>query len=280
MYRSRDRAIAVSGAEVAPGGGGAALTGAGLVVGYGGPPVLDGVDVVIPEGAVTALIGPNGCGKSTLLRALGRQLKPSSGRALVGAADVSELPAREFARSVSFLPQQPTVPEGVTVRELIGFGRYPYTGAFASLSALDLRVVESAAVRVGVADLLDAPAASLSGGQRQRAWIAMTVAQEAPVLLLDEPTTYLDPAHQLATLDLVRGLNDEGRTVAMVLHDMTHAARYADHVIAMSGGGIVAAGEAASVLTRELVGDVFGVDCLMVRDPRTGRELPVPYGLT
>ncbi|MFD5867947.1 ABC transporter ATP-binding protein [Corynebacterium sp. NPDC060344] len=261
-----------------PDDGEAGLIAEGLVVGYGGAPVLDGVDVAIPKGRVTALIGPNGCGKSTLLRALGRQLRPSAGRAFVDGVDVGASSARDFARRLSFLPQQPTVPEGITVRELIGFGRYPFTGAFATLSADDHRAVESAAVRVGVGELLDEPAANLSGGQRQRAWIAMTVAQEAATLLLDEPTTYLDPAHQLASLELVRGLNAEGRTVVMVLHDMTQAARFADHVIAMSGGEIVASGAAAEVLTRELVRDVFGVDCLMVRDPDTGRDLPVPHG--
>ncbi len=253
------------------------LSGVGLVVGYGGEPVLDGVDVAIPDGRVTALIGPNGCGKSTLLKTLGRQLRPSAGQARLGGADVGASSARAFAREVSFLPQQPVVPEGITVRELIAFGRYPFTGAFAALSEVDHRAVESAAARVGVAELLDAPATALSGGQRQRAWIAMTVAQEAGILLLDEPTTYLDPAHQLATLELVRGLNSEGRTVAMVLHDMTQAARFADHVIAMSDGAIVAEGEAGEVLTRDLVRDVFGVDCLMVRDPETGRELPIPH---
>ncbi|WP_295626907.1 ABC transporter ATP-binding protein [uncultured Corynebacterium sp.] len=254
------------------------MSATGLVVGYGGAPVLDGVDVAIPHGRVTALIGPNGCGKSTLLRALGRQLRPSAGGAFIDGDDVGAVSARAFARRVSFLPQQPVVPESVTVRELIGFGRYPFTGAFAALSADDHRAVEAAAVRVGVGELLDEQATALSGGQRQRAWIAMTVAQEATTLLLDEPTTYLDPAHQLATLELVRGLNAEGRTVAMVLHDMTQAARFADHVIAMSDGGIVAEGDAERVLTRDLVRDVFGVDCLMVRDPDSGRELPIPHG--
>lgn len=251
----------------------------GLVAGYGGPPVLGGVDVTVPHGRVTALIGPNGCGKSTVLRVLGRQLRPLAGRATIDGVDVGAMSARSFARKVSFLPQQPVVPEGITVGELIGFGRYPFTGAFAALSDADHRAVAAAAERVGVAELLDEPATSLSGGQRQRAWIAMTVAQGARTLLLDEPTTYLDPAHQLETLELVRGLNGEGRTVVMVLHDMTHAARFADHVIAMSGGRIVAAGDAAAVLTRGLVREVFGVECVMARDPDTGRDLPIPHGL-
>lgn len=253
------------------------LSAESITVGYGGPDILRDVDLRIPAGKITALIGPNGCGKSTLLRALGRQQPLSAGCVRLGEASIRDLSARQFARHVAFLPQQPVTPEGVTVREVIAYGRYPYTGAFASLSTRDHEAIERAAVKAGVEQLLDVPATELSGGQRQRIWVAMTVAQQTPVLLLDEPTTYLDPAHQIAILDLVRELNAAGRTVVMVVHDMTHAARFADHIVAMRDGQIVAAGETEAVMSAELVNEVFGISCLTVEDPETGRVLPVPY---
>lgn len=250
-----------------------------LVVGYGAQPVVRDISAVVQPGKITALIGPNGCGKSTLLRALGRQLTPTSGQVTLGQQPVAQLRARDFARRVSFLPQQPTVPESISVRELISFGRYPYTGAWGTLREEDLNAVVTAAQRVDIAHLLDAPASELSGGQQQRVWIAMVLAQEADIALLDEPTTYLDPAHQLATLDLIARLNEEGTTIVMVLHDMTQAARYADNVIAMKDGSIRAQGPSEEVLTAQLIREVFGVESLMVRDPRTGRLLPVPQEL-
>lgn len=254
-----------------------ALHAEAITVGYGGPDVLRDVSLQVPEGKITALIGPNGCGKSTLLRALGRQQPISRGQVYLGDRSIHKMNAREFARHVSFLPQQPVTPEGVSVREVIAYGRYPYTGAFASLGAEDYRAVEEAAERAGVTTLLDVPATDLSGGQRQRVWVAMTVAQQTPVLLLDEPTTYLDPAHQIAILDLVRDLNAAGRTVVMVVHDMTHAARFADSIVAMRDGQVLAAGETEDVMSAKLVEDLFGISCLEVRDPETGRTLPIPY---
>lgn len=248
-----------------------------ITVGYGGSDVLRDVSLQVPEGKITALIGPNGCGKSTLLRALGRQQPISKGQVYLGDRSIRKMNAREFARHVAFLPQQPVTPEGVSVREVIAYGRYPYTGAFASLGAEDHRAVEEAAERAGVTALLDVPATDLSGGQRQRVWVAMTVAQQTPVLLLDEPTTYLDPTHQIAILDLVRDLNSAGRTVVMVVHDMTHAARFADSIVAMRGGQVLAAGETEDVMSAKLVEDLFGISCLEVRDPETGRTLPIPY---
>lgn len=256
-----------------------ALKAVGVSAGYGGTPVLDGVDIELPVGKVTALIGPNGCGKSTLLSVLGRQLSAQTGKVWIGSSDISALSSREFARRVSFLPQQLTVPEGISVRDLIGFGRYPYTGIFATLSREDRKIIEAAAERTGMLPFLDRPATELSGGQRQRAWVAMTMAQQSETLLLDEPTTFLDPSYQLAILDLVRELNEAGHTVAMVLHDMTQAARYADHIIAMRDGRVVASGLVDDVLTPQLVSEVFGVSCLMCTDPETGRNLPVPYQL-
>ncbi|WP_246815868.1 ABC transporter ATP-binding protein [Corynebacterium auriscanis] len=253
------------------------LSAEGITVGYGGPAILQDVSLTIPAGKITALIGPNGCGKSTLLRALGRQQPLSAGTVRLDGDPIRDLSARQFARRVAFLPQQPVTPEGVTVREVVAYGRYPYTGAFASLSAKDREAIELAAEKAGVKELLDSPATELSGGQRQRVWVAMTVAQQTPILLLDEPTTYLDPAHQISILDLVRDLNATGRTVVMVVHDMTHAARFADHIVAMRDGQVVAAGDTEEVMSAELVQAVFGIGCLTVKDPETGRVLPVPY---
>ncbi|MDU7286924.1 ABC transporter ATP-binding protein [Corynebacterium kroppenstedtii] len=253
------------------------LSAESITVGYGGPAILQDVSVKAPAGKITALIGPNGCGKSTLLRALGRQQALSAGCVRVGETSIRDLSPREFARHVAFLPQQPVTPEGVTVREVVAYGRYPYTGAFASLSDRDHEAIEEAAYKAGVAGLLDELVTELSGGQRQRVWVAMTVAQQTPVLLLDEPTTYLDPAYQIAILDLVKELNAAGRTVVMVVHDMTHAARFADHIVAMRDGEVVAAGDTDEVMSTELVSDVFGIGCLSVQDPETGRVLPVPY---
>lgn len=249
----------------------------GMSAGYGGPLILNNVDLKIPLGKVTALIGPNGCGKSTLLRVLGRQLKPSGGEALLGERPIWSIPSREFARHVAFLPQQPIPPDGLLVEELIAYGRYAYTGAFASLRKKDWQIVHAAAQRAGVTELLHEPAEGLSGGQQQRVWIAMTLAQDAPILLLDEPTTYLDPAYQLGVLELVASLAAEGRTVVMVLHDMSQAARFAEHVVAMHSGEIIRAGEVGDTLTEDLIKEIFQVDCLNVTDPRSGRRIPIPH---
>ncbi|OKL54837.1 iron-dicitrate transporter ATP-binding subunit [Bowdeniella nasicola] len=255
----------------------ATLAGHDITAGYGGVPVLSGVSVSIPPGRITALIGPNGCGKSTLLRVLARQLPPSCGVATLDGADCYGLAPRTFAAQVSFLPQQPTAPDGLTVRELISFGRYPYTGVLGTLTPRDIEAVEQAAERTGIADLLERDALALSGGQRQRVWIAMAIAQDSEILLLDEPTSFLDPAHQLAVMRLITQLHRDGKTIAMVLHDMTQAARFADHLIAMSDGEIIATGPVDKQLTPELVRRVFAVGCLMVNDPETGRALPVPF---
>lgn len=249
----------------------------GVCAGYGGPLVLNNVDLQIPQGRVTALIGPNGCGKSTLLKVLGRQLKPNGGDAFLGQRRIWSIPAREFARQVAFLPQQPIPPDGLLVEELIAYGRYAYTGAFASLKKKDWDIVHAAAERAGVSKLLYEPAEGLSGGQQQRVWIAMTLAQDAPILLLDEPTTYLDPAYQLGVLELVASLSKEGRTVVMVLHDMSQAARFSEYVVAMHSGKIIRAGEVNSTLSEELMKEIFQVDCLNVTDPRTGRRIPIPH---
>ena len=250
------------------------LTCTEVSAGYGAELIVKDVTLEIPDGKITALIGPNGSGKSTLLKVLGRQLTPVSGGVDLDGRRISDFGARQFARRLSFLPQQPVVPEGMTVRELIAFGRYPYAGAFASLSEED-----QAARQTGVEEFLDVDAMALSGGQRQRMWIAMTLAQDTDIMLLDEPTTFLDPAHQLAILDLVQELNCKGRTIVMVVHDMAHAAKYSDNVVVLRDGQIVEQGPTQETLDSELIRRAFGISTLMVEDPKTGRNLPIAYGV-
>lgn len=247
--------------------------------GYGGDLIVKNVSLDVPAGKVTALIGPNGSGKSTLLKVLGRQLRPAKGRVELAGRDITKYGAREFARQLAFLPQQPVVPEGMSVRELIAFGRYPYAGAFASLTANDHAMIRSAAQQTGIEGYLDASALALSGGQKQRMWIAMTLVQDTDILLLDEPTTFLDPAHQLAVLDLVQELNARGKTIVMVVHDMAHAAKYSDYVAVLKDGRIVEYGDTQETLTPELVAKAFGISAIMVTDPATGRSLPFAYGI-
>lgn len=238
--------------------------------------VVEALDLRIPAGEVTAIVGANGCGKSTVLRALARLLAPQSGTVLLDGQDVHRLPTREVARRLGLLPQGPVAPDGLTVADLVRRGRSPHTTVFRQWSVQDQRAVESALATTGLSELADEQVDSLSGGQRQRAWLAMTVAQDTPLLLLDEPTTYLDLAHQLDVLELVRDLHRGGRTVVMVLHDVNQAARYADHLVAMRRGQVVAAGPPAEVLTPALVAEVFGVRCRVLVDPDSTTPLIVP----
>ena len=216
-------------------------------LGYDGRVVVDGVTLDVPAGRVTVVVGPNGCGKSTLLRGLGRLLRPSGGAVLLDGDEIGTLRTREVARRLGLLPQQPIVPEGVSVLELVERGRHPHHGLFRTWSRTDEEAVASALERTDLVHLAAVPVDSLSGGQRQRVWLAMVLAQATPVLLLDEPTSFLDIAHQLDVLDLVRRLCDEsGTTVVMVLHDLAMAARYADHLVAMRDGRVVAEGPPAT----------------------------------
>lgn len=248
-----------------------------LHVGYGDRAVLDGLDLHLPDGAVTAIVGPNGCGKSTLLRSVGRVLKPSSGAVLLDGLPVHELPTRQVARSLGLLPQSNVVPEQLTVRDLVSRGRFPHRGAFGRWTRADEEAVTGAMAATGTTALADRPVDELSGGQRQRVWVALVLAQQTPVLLLDEPTTYLDLAHRLEVLHLLRELNsDRGITVVMVLHDLNEACRYADHIIAMREGAVVAEGAPVNVVTPDLVRQVFGVECLTVPDPIAGTPMVVP----
>ncbi|WP_319458632.1 ABC transporter ATP-binding protein [Micromonospora sp. RTP1Z1] len=251
-----------------------------LTVGYDERTVLDGLDLDLPADAFTVIVGPNACGKSTLLRTMARLLTPRRGAVLLDGAAIRDLPTREVARRLGVLPQSPLVPEGVTVADLVGRGRQPYQRWWRQWSEQDAAAVDRAMTQADVAGLADRPVDTLSGGQRQRVWIAMTLAQDTEALLLDEPTTFLDLAHQVEVLDLLHRLRAErGRTVVAVLHDLNQAARYADHLIAMREGKVVAAGPPREILTADLVRDVFGLDCVVVPCPVTGAPLVVP-GLT
>lgn len=257
----------------------AVLSAQDLTLKYDQRCVVDGLTVEIPEGKVTMIVGANACGKSTLLRGLSRLLKPAAGVVTLNGKDIHTRPARELARTLGLLPQHPTAPDGITVRDLVGRGRYPHQGFFRSWSPDDGLAVQRALETTETLELAERNVDELSGGQRQRVWIAMALAQETDVLLLDEPTTYLDLAHQVEVLDLVTDLNRKrGTTVAIVLHDLNLAARYADHVIAMKAGEIVALGHPTAVVTEKLVLSVFGLDSRVIPDPVSGTPLIIPIG--
>jgi iron complex transport system ATP-binding protein len=253
------------------------LAGEKLTLGYAAIRVLENIDVAIPDGKITALIGANGSGKSTLLKALGRIIAPEAGTVYLDGKQISSMQGRTIAQKLALLPQSPVSPDGLTVRQLCRFGRHPHKGLLSRTSAHDEEIVDHALAATGLADLAARPLERLSGGQRQRAWIAMALVQETPILLLDEPTTYLDIAHQLEVLELLRDLNrNGGRTVVMVVHDLNHAAQYADHIIAVADGGIHAAGSPGALLTPELIKTVFGVDAAVVPHPVDGTPLCLP----
>ncbi|MFE9206503.1 ABC transporter ATP-binding protein [Micromonospora sp. NPDC007230] len=253
------------------------LVGETLTLGYDRRPVAEDLTVAVPDRSFTVIIGPNACGKSTLLRALARLLRPTRGTVLLDGADIHRRPARQVARTLGLLPQSAVAPDGITVADLVARGRYPHQGLLRQWSREDERVVAEAMAATGVTALADRPVDELSGGQRQRVWIAMALAQQTPLLLLDEPTTYLDIAHQVEVLDLCARLHEEqGRTLVAVLHDLHQAARYATHLVALRDGRVVAAGDPRRIVTAELVEEVFGLPCRVVEDPETGTPLVLP----
>jgi iron complex transport system ATP-binding protein len=253
------------------------LTGHDLCLCYEQRVVADGLTVSIPDASLTMIIGPNACGKSTLLRALSRMLKPTRGSVLLDGADIASYGTKQVARRLGLLPQTSIAPDGITVADLVARGRYPHQGFLRQWSSDDERVVNAAMERTNVADLATRYVDELSGGQRQRVWLAMALAQDTPLLLLDEPTTYLDIAHQIEVLDLCAELHEDGgRTIVVVLHELNLAVRYATHLIVMRDGCILAEGAPQAIVTPELVEQTFDLPCRIIDDPETGAPLIIP----
>ena len=254
------------------------LHAADVTIGYDRRVISEGLDVRIPDGSFTVIVGPNACGKSTLLRSLARLLKPVHGEVLLDGRSIAGMPAKALAREVGLLPQTSLAPDGIVVADLVSRGRYPHQKLIKQWSAEDARAVADALAATNTTALSTRLVDELSGGQRQRVWVAMALAQETPIVLLDEPTTFLDIAHQIELLELFRRLHHEGRTLVAVLHDLNHAARYATHIIAMKDGQVVAEGAPREIVTAELVQEVFGLECLVIADPVAGSPLVVPLG--
>jgi iron complex transport system ATP-binding protein len=256
-----------------------ALEAQSLQLTYGDTTIFQSLNLQIPKGKITVFIGSNGCGKSTLLRSLARLMKPTSGSILLDSHEIAKLSTKEVARRMAILPQGPSAPEGLTVRQLVKQGRYPYQSWLQQWSAEDESKVMSALDLTDMLEFADRTVDSLSGGQRQRAWIAMTLAQDTPTLLLDEPTTYLDLTHQIEVLDLLFELNErEQRTIVMVLHDINLACRYAHHIVSIKKGYVYAEGKPEDIVNAPLLRDVFDMDCQVTTDPIFGTPMCIPYG--
>ncbi|MFE6589285.1 ABC transporter ATP-binding protein [Streptomyces sp. NPDC057781] len=250
-----------------------------LALGYGDRAVIEGLDLTLAAGRITVIVGANACGKSTLLRAMSRLLVPRTGRVVLDGREVHRTPAKELARTLGLLPQSPVTPEGITVLDLVGRGRHPHQRAFARWTAKDDAAVAAALEATQTTDLMDRSVDELSGGQRQRVWIAMALAQQTDLLLLDEPTTFLDISHQIEVLDLLTDLNrTRGTTIVMVLHDLNLAARYADRLIALASGRLHAAGTTEDVMTEDTVRALYGMESRVIEDPVSGKPLVLPIG--
>lgn len=252
------------------------LSAQNLTLAYDKSPVCQNLSVDVPHDRFTAIIGANGSGKSTLLKALARTLRPVSGEVLLDSAPISRFSAKEFARLVALLPQNPVTPDSIRVLDLVARGRYPYHSLLRQWAADDEPTIESVIKLTGIGGLLEDTVSELSGGQRQRVWIAMVLAQNTPTLLLDEPTTFLDIGYQYELLELLSRLQGDGRTVVAVLHDLNQAARFADHLIVMCSGCIAAEGPPRQILTAELVEEVFSLQSQIAQDPQTGSPMVVP----
>lgn len=257
----------------------ARLRGEQLTLGYGKKVVADNLSVAIPDGHFTAIIGPNGCGKSTLLRTLSRLMTPTQGHVYLDGEQIQRFNSKEVARRIGLLAQNATTPGDITVQELVSRGRYPHQPLFTRWRQEDDRAVQRAMEATGVADFALQSVDTLSGGQRQRAWIAMVLAQETAIMLLDEPTTWLDISYQIDVLELLSELNrEQGYTLAAVLHDLNQACRYATHLIALRDGKIVAQGAPKEIVTAELIEAVYGLRCMIIDDPVAHTPLVVPLG--
>ncbi|WP_347551552.1 ABC transporter ATP-binding protein [Pseudalkalibacillus hwajinpoensis] len=251
-----------------------------LKIGYQDNIIVDQLNLNIPEGEITALVGANGSGKSTILKSLARLMKPKSGAVYLDGKAIHEQHTREVAKKMAILPQNPTAPEGLTVLELVTYGRFPHQKGLKALTIEDKEKIAWAIEMTGISEFANRPIDQLSGGQRQRAWIAMALAQDTNLLFLDEPTTFLDMAHQLEVLELLQKLNrQEGRTIVMVVHDLNHASRYAGHMVAIKNGTVMKTGTPKDVMKSEILEDVFGVRSDIIYDPRTGQPLCLPFGL-
>lgn len=248
-----------------------------LSIGYDDRSVIADLSVDVLDGRVTAIVGPNACGKSTLLRGLSRLLKPTGGQVILDGHDINGMNTKDVARRLGLLPQSSIAPEGISVADLVSRGRFPHQKVLRQWSRADEEAVASAMRLTGVTELAGRLVDELSGGQRQRVWVAVVLAQQTPLVLLDEPTTFLDIAHQVELLDLFAMLNrTEQRTVVAVLHDLNHACRYADQIIAMRSGSVVAQGNPIDIITEDLVEAVYGLKCQIIDDPQTGTPLVVP----
>ncbi|MFC0558312.1 ABC transporter ATP-binding protein [Halalkalibacter alkalisediminis] len=251
-----------------------------LSISYGSADIVKGLDLEIPEGKVTTVIGPNGCGKSTILKTMARIHASKSGAIYLDGRAIHKESTKTIAKKMAILPQTPEAPNGLTVAELVSYGRFPHQKGFGKLTKEDRQMVKWALEVTGMIDYQERPIDALSGGQRQRVWIAMALAQDTDLLLLDEPTTYLDLAHQLEILQLLERLNKEqGRTIVMVIHDLNHAARFADHMVALNKGTIIKEGTPKQVMTSDVLRDVFHIDAEVVTDPRTHKPVCVTYDL-
>lgn len=256
------------------------LTTSGLDIAYEERMIVQNLNISIPQGKITALVGANGSGKSTILKTMARIMNPAKGSVLLDGKSIHKQSTREVAKQLAILPQNPTAPDGLTVSELVAYGRFPYQKGFGSLSKDDRSIIKWAIEATGMIDFAERPVDQLSGGQRQRAWIAMALAQETDILFLDEPTTFLDMAHQLEVLHLLQKLNEmNNRTIVMVVHDLNHAARYAHHMIAIKSGVVKGEGSPVEVITPDIMREVFNIEADIVPDPRTGLPLCLPFAL-